>query len=396
MIKGLRFFLLVGLLSPATLPAAPLSVSVTAEHQAITPNMRTVPIHIGGRTQATALPSPMPKGAMAHSHEWPGIYFEAAFVGDRVFLKFDDRYNQYRLIVDDNAPIIIDQPGNSEFAVNGLKWGKHRLRLEKISESIKVRGTFSGFFVPRNHKPLPFQSRVKQIEFIGPSAMTGYGVNSTKHECSPEEWRKATNVQIGYAALVAKHYDADYQINAISGRGLVRNWKDARTESGLAALYPYMFSDKSVAYTDSNWRPQIIRISGWVDLIAGPIEPEEQWKDHFLLYADWTDALSALVVDLHTRSPQAAILIDWSTAQDLWGMPQYQPNVDAAEATITSVAREAGVRKIVFGDFSIRPTNIPTLEMTACHNHLSVRDNERIAEWMIAYIDAHPDLWGGK
>lgn len=125
-------------LRSAILAAALLATPLTAQtvttdpaNHTISPGMLTLPLHIGGRVQPTPLPPPMPKGATAYRHDWPGIYFEGTFVGDQVVLKFDDAGNEYRLLVDDKSPIPFFRPGKVEITVGGLGPKAHHVRLEK-------------------------------------------------------------------------------------------------------------------------------------------------------------------------------------------------------------------------------------------------------------------------
>lgn len=362
----------------------------TASHS-IGPDMHALPVHIGGRVQVTPLSPPMPRGAMAYAHEWPGIYFEAAFRGDRVILKFDDGYNEYRLHLDDAAPISLLAPGRAEVVVSGLGVKEHSIRLEKVTESINVRGTFEGFYVPRDEKPLRMKARTRQIEFIGPSSMTGYGARSDKVQCTAEEWHHTTDTQQAYTALVAKHYDADYQINAVSGRGLIRNLAGARSANGLLAMYPFTFPDRTVPYADPAWKPQIVEIAGLVDLSAGDAQSDERWADADALIGDWTKAFGSLAAELHRRSPHAALLIDWVTEEQI-NPPEFRPKIAAARKAIEAAGQAAGVKTVLFLD---NGTIEGKLDMLACDHHLSLRDNRLVADWLIAFIDAH-GLWAGR
>lgn len=370
---------------------AAVSVATDAANHSIGSDMHALPVHVGGRVQATPLPPPMPKGAAAYTHEWPGIYFEAAFSGDRVILKFDDSWNEYRLHVDDAAPISLVAPGKVETVVSGLGPGKHRLRLEKVTESINVRGAFDGFYVPKDERPLRVKPRARQIEFIGPSSMTGYGARSGKVQCTPEEWRHATDTQQAYTALLAKHFDADYQINAVSGRGLIRNLPGAKSAPGLLAMYPFTLPDQTVPYADPAWKPQIVEIAGLVDLAAGD-QSDERWPDIDALMADWTKAFGTLATELHRRSPRAALLIDW-VAEEQINPPEFRPKFAAAKKAIEAAAHAAGVRTVLFLNPSVLDGK---LDQLACDHHYSLRDNRLMAGWLAAYIDAHPGLWAGR
>lgn len=43
-------------------------------------------------------------GDVSYVHQWPGVYFETTFIGDSLFLGFDDRIDEYRITVDSDAP----------------------------------------------------------------------------------------------------------------------------------------------------------------------------------------------------------------------------------------------------------------------------------------------------
>ena len=372
-------------------PLAAQTVTTDAANRSITSDMHTLPLHIGGRVEAVPLPAPMPKGAAAYRHDWPGIYFEGAFVGDRVVLKFDDAGNEYRLLVDDKPPIPFFRPGKVEVSVGGLGAGAHHVRLEKVSESFIGRGAFDGFYIPRDERPSRVKPRRRQIEFIGPSGMTGFGDRSTKVECTFEELARTTDAQQAGPALVAKHYDADFQLNANSGHGLIRNVHEIRKEPGLIALYPFTFADRSVPYSDPKWQPQIIQIEGLADIVTGDPEPGEKWMTKDALWDDWVRAFGGFISDLHRRSPRAAFIIDWPDDTSI-SPPEYIAKVAAARRAITDEANRNGVRMIVFGlsDPSIR------LELTGCDHHPSLKDHHVLAAWLERIIDAHPGIWDGK
>jgi hypothetical protein len=199
-----------------------------------------------------------------------------------------------------------------------------------------------------------------------------------------------TDTQQSYTVLLAKHYDADYQINAVSGRGLIRNLPAARSTNGLLAMYPFTFPDRTVPYADPAWKPQIIEIAGLVDLSAGD-QSDDRWADADALIADWIKAFGSLAAELHRRSPRAALLIDWMAEDDI-NPPEFRAKFAVAKKAIEAAAHKAGVKTVLFLDGSESGSKF---DMLACDHYLSVRDNALLADWFAAYIDAHPGLWKG-
>lgn len=387
----MRRVLLLAAATCLTPPLAAQTVITDAANHTITADMRTLPMHIGGRAQATALPPPMPKGATAYRHEWPAIYFEGAFVGDQVVLKFDDASHEYRLMIDDASPITLFRPGNVEINIGDLGPKAHTLRLEGVSESFLGPGSFEGFYVRKNERPLAVKPRRRQIEFIGPSGTAGFGARSHKTECSFDELARTSDTQQAYSALVAKHYGADYQINANSGHGLIRNVREARKEPGLIALYPRILPDQTTLYADPKWQPQIIDIQGLADVSVGDVEPGEKWATLDALIDDWVLAYRGFIADLHRRSPRAALLIDWPDDGSI--PPVYRERFGTAKQALAAEAQRDGVRMILFPE----PTLLMSrMELTGCDHHPNLKDHRLNADWLIAIIDAHPGIWDGK
>jgi lysophospholipase L1-like esterase len=374
----------------ATGAALAQTVTVDAANRSVTAEMQALPVRVGGRVKRTPLPAPMPAGATAFLHEWPGIYFEAAFRGDRVVLKFDDPANEYRLLVDDLPAIALAQPGAAEVTI-GLADGIHTLRLEKVTESINLPETFAGFYVPATARPIALSPpRPRQIEFIGDSIMAGYGVRSATRECTKEEVRLRTDSQAAWPALAARRLGADYQVNAISGRGLVRNYAGEAPDFPLPAVYPRALPSRPGEWHDPSWQPQVIVIGLYTNDFSTPLKPGEQWATGDELVAAFVAAYSPLLAELHRRSPEAAVLVVWPDFM-LEPDSQVRAKGEAAHRRIVAAAQAAGIATILF----------PVLtdlgfEKSACDFHGSLGDHRKLAEWMASYLEAHPELWRGE
>jgi len=339
-------------------------------------------VHIGGRVVRHAI-----LGGMAFEHQWPGVYFESRFEGDRVYLAFSDPWNEYRLSIDDLAPVTIAPPGEASLEIGDLKAGAHQLRLEKITESIDHAAAFDGFYIPADEKALPVSGRARQIEFIGDSSISGYGNLSTKRTCTSEEIRLTTDTQQGFAVLTAKHFDADYQINAISGRGLIRNYGGVVPDYAMSKVYPYVLLDKVVLYESKGWQPQIIVVKLDADF-ATPLNPGEQWSTPKTLLAEYWKAQASFAKVLHGKYPGAALLVFVPEPADL--TPEQSKQREAWERVMTQAAQKIGIARIGFV-----PWHVAHLEGTACDYHGSLADHRMLATDLTSYIEAHPDLWQG-
>jgi lysophospholipase L1-like esterase len=357
-------------------------VRVTKSAHVVTQALRTLPVHIGGRVSISPLSGALPHGARGYIHQWPGVYFETSFSGDMLVLRFDDPYNEYRLSIDGQAPQRIAQPGTSEYSVTGLPTGLHHVRLEKITESSDHLASFEGFYAPRNARIHRTKDRARRIEFIGDSGMTGYGIRTDTRDCTHEQSRLKSDTQIAYPALVAKRFDADYQINAISGRGLIRNYGGQWPDDTMLHAYRYAARERGMLYHDDGWHPDVIFVMLGSYDFYGDMKAGERWASLPAFAKEWTAAFEQFVIGLHGRAPDATIMVAWPDRAA-------QPDTDAirlfkqAQASIEAAARREGIRKLSFLEMA------PGLKLqnSGCDWHASAEDHRQMAAYVTEAIE---------
>lgn len=354
--------LIVFVLTIFSMPAFPLNVD----------EKKPLPIHYSGRVVIGELDN-----KPTYTYSWPGVYFEAAFIGTEVDLKLNDSNNILNIIVDGQAPIVLTKPGKTTYTINNLTEGRHHIRLEKRTETLFGTGTFEGFFVSGDSRAIALGKPKRSIEFIGDSAVVGYGIRSSKRECGEEEVFSFTDTQITYAALTAKAFNADYQINALSGFGVVRNYNGAFPENTFLSLYPYALNDKGALY-QSNWSPNIIVIGLGGNDFATPLNPNEKWETRKALQDDYVKSYKDFILGLRTKHPKTHfILLSYAVAGD---------ELESQIARVIKALKQTGVGDI--GLVTIKP-----VELSACHWHSSENDHKNSAEILINYIKANPGLW---
>jgi lysophospholipase L1-like esterase len=382
-------YLLGFLLGLCFMPAAWAQAVQPAAPETLTAKgVQALPTKAVGRMQIKALPAPMPKGAQAFVHQWPGVYFEAAFKGDRFFLKFNDAANEYRLFVDDAPFVRIAQPGNVVLEMRGLAKRRHHLRLEKVTESIAFTGEFQGFYVPKNSQLLARPDNKVQIEFIGDSGMAGYGMRSDTRTCTSEEVVQRSDAQNAFPALTAKRLNADYQVNAYSGRGMVRNYSGEEPGMTLPSFYPYTLFDKNAAYSDPDWKPKIIVIGLGGNDFSTPPNKGEKWASTQELIDEYLKTYVAFLQRLHANSPESALVIMWPINQND-ELPELLAAMAGAEKMLRGEAKKIGIKSI---DFLFWPD--VKLDLSACDSHGSTGDHQKVSDWMTAYFKQRPDYWG--
>ncbi|RYY04657.1 MAG: endoglucanase E [Gammaproteobacteria bacterium] len=334
---------------------------------------KPLPVHAVGRVVQESVD----KNQTQYTYSWPGIYFEAEFTGSTVDVKLNDDQNILQLIVDDQAPIIFNKPGKKTYSVNNLPSTKHRIRLEKLTETQSSKGVFEGFYIPVNEKVGKVKDRKHQIEFIGDSFTVGYGNTSTSRDCTTEQVYETTNTQLAFAPRIAKHFDADYQINASSGFGVVRNYNGTSPDKSLLKLYPYTLNDNGVLYT-GKWKPQIIVIGLGTNDFSTKLNLGEKWANREALQADYVENYKAFIKSLRAKNPKAYFILNASK--------DYNGEIQSQVEKVIADLKASGETKIDSIFFS-------GLEYGGCHYHPSVKDDETVAALFIEKISANPKWW---
>ena len=310
--------------------------------------------------------------------QWPGVYYEGTFSGFEVDFTVNDPRHGYNIYVDGQRLQHYASPPEV-IRVRAMEDNKHVIRLERTGETMdlpvgpvtaRVRMDDGGSYYAPPKPP------ARQIEVIGDSYAAGYGTTSTKRLCSVDEIRTTTDTQQAFGPLLAKHYDADYQINAVSGIGMVRNYDDASGDV-MPALYPYTLFDKQEAYRDPSWNPQIVVIALGDNDFATPVKTGGKWADDDALTADFISTYVKFVEDARKAHPRATfILMDYG-----------EPALIPAIARIAERLRADGETRILTWSAGTG------LEQTGCDWHLSLNDHRRISDGLIRFIDRQADIW---
>lgn len=347
-----------------------LLAAITLSQFTLAAELQQLPVHVGGRASVSTNTA----GEQSYEYSWPSIYFETAFKGDSLTLKFEDDQNIFQLIVDGETPVVINKPGKQDYAVPGLTAGTHKVRLEKITETQTSTGRFHGFY--SDDKPAALPKRRKRIEFIGDSYTVGYGNTSPSRECTNEQLFNTTNSQLAFGPLVAKHFNADYQVNASSGFGIVRNYNGTSPDKSLLKLYPYTLPTPTETY-DGKWQPQVIVIGLGTNDFSTPLNANERWKIRAELQQDYLTNYVAFIKDLCKKNPKAQII--------LMASDKMEGELAAQVGKVVATLKADGVKKIdsiIFKD----------LAYEGCHWHPSAKDDQLLAELLIDYLKTNK-IW---
>ena len=197
-------------------------------------------------------------------HSWPGVYLCATFTGKRLGIRMTDNINYYNVYIDGKFHSILhsDNPGEADYILaDNLENTNHTLRLSKRNIVFDAVFSFSGILLDDNAKLLPPpQKPVRRIEFIGDSYTLAESNETTLQELKWEDRYPVTNIDKGFATIIANHYNADYHTICKSGYGITCNWEGNFNES-IPKLFDRTLMDVPESKWDfKQWIPELVVI----------------------------------------------------------------------------------------------------------------------------------------
>lgn len=358
-LRGVLAAIVAGLLvALAAIPASAQTVE-RADGDAAGELTQPLPYRVVGR----ALPQLAGPRTGTTTRQWPGTYFEASFSGARAGFALGEGAVRLRVTIDGSRPVYLTRPAPGRYRIAGLVAGRHRIRIDIVSEDEAHATGFGGFFIGGHDTALPIAARPRQIEFIGDSFTVGYGNTASSRQCNLDEVWQTTDSGQGFVPQVAAGFDADYQINAISGRGVVRNYAGHPAPT-LPEAYPFVLFDQAQRVAEPDWRPQAIVIGLGTNDFSTPLAAIERWSSRAALHADFEERYLGLVRQLRAAHPSAYFLL-WAT--------------DQADGEI---ARETGnvvERLKASGDLRVAFLKVPPLQLIGCNGHPGLADHRIIA-----------------
>jgi len=335
-------------------------------------DLSPLPVRIGGRVARD------PTVRSVFMRQWPGTYFETIVNGTEAEFKVGPGDVILDVLVDGALAAKLTKPALGSYAIRGLAPGTHRLRVEVVSESQSNPTTFGGFFGARAvSKPMP---QPRQIEFIGDSYTVGYGNTSPSRDCTTDQVWLTTDTSQGLAVQTAKRFGADYQVNAISGRGIVRNYGGFAADT-LPQAYPFALFDKRETYNDPAWRPQLIVVGLGGNDFSTPLHAGEKWKSRDELRSDYEAAYLEFLKRLRGRNPSAFFI--------LLSLDNSRGEIESEVSRVAQLWRSGGETRVAF-------LPLYGTAMTGCHWHPSSADDALMANAIGDFIEAHPEIWAGS
>jgi len=156
---------------------------------------------------------------------WPGTTVRLKFEGTSVQAIMNDTKGEsfYNVIIDGKPQGYI-RPDTTKKAIElaELSHGVHTVELFRRTEFTTGTTNFYGFKIGRNAEVLPQQKHKHKFAFYGNSVTAGFANEDYSGQDRPDSI--FTNNYMSYAAITARHYNADYHCIARGGIGFMVSW----------------------------------------------------------------------------------------------------------------------------------------------------------------------------
>lgn len=233
--------------------------------------------------------------------DWPGVQIRTRFEGTSCSIKLKDGNNDYNIFIDGRLHKIIRTTADTIYVLaNGLEKKTHTLLITKRTEALFGVGTFEGFILDGG-KDLAKSIQIikkRKIEFVGDSYFTGF---CSEGDSSDGVFSSETQSSyVSFGPQLARRFDAEYSIVAISGSGAVKNYGDSlrTSEFSLPHYYNRTCLNDTLLWDFEQWQPDAVVVRlGRNDYSQKPHPKREMFKTAYL----------KLLNDIRGRYPKAEI-----------------------------------------------------------------------------------------
>lgn len=184
----------------------------------------------------------------------PGVYVQVRFSGTSLAVDVNDEvlynknHNYIEIAVDQRAPYRIQTTGKSNHIVvaEHLPSGIHTATICKNTETSIGYLEFVGVQCARL---LPWVNATQhKIEFIGNSITCGTGSDQSVVPCGKGVWQDQHNAYMSYGPRVARMLNAEWQLTAYSGIGLIHSC------CGIKFTMPEIFERTNLLQDSLRWK----------------------------------------------------------------------------------------------------------------------------------------------
>lgn len=308
---------------------------------------------------------------------WTGTSIKMNFEGESVSatLKDETGNNYYNVIVNNKLETIIkpDTLKKTYTLASNLPKGKHRVELFKRNDWNRGKTEFFGFKINNRPKLLPKSKTTnRKIEFYGDSMTVGYANEDSSGADSPLGMN--TNNFLSYAALVARHYDAEYQCICKSGTGIAVSWHPFTMDELHSRLVPTAAESQ---WDFSKYQPDIVVINlfqndSWLINLPEHKEFKKRFGSKTPTDEYFVEMYETFVSKIRNHYPEASIICTLGNMDAVKNGSKWKGFIDLA-------VRNMKDKKIFTHYFPYNNSK----------GHPSISHHQQMSESLIKFIDQH-------
>jgi hypothetical protein len=186
------------------------------------------------------------------------------FTGTSVGIRLNDNTNYFNVFIDGRFHSVFHGTAASEaeyVLAHSLADTVHTLRFSRRNIAFGEPYAFAGVILDSNAGLLPLPPPLdRKIEFIGDSFTAAESNEALRQEVPWEERFLVTNIDWGFAPIIARHFRADYITTCRSGGGMFCDWQGDRTGT-IPARFDRTLMETAVPKWDfTSWKPDAVVI----------------------------------------------------------------------------------------------------------------------------------------
>ncbi len=226
---------------------------------------------------------------------WSGTGFVVRFQGTAARVRMDDPSGYFTVVVDGEVqPRLATTSGETLYDLaTGLPDGEHVVEVYRRAEGFFGATRVVEVEIDGTLLPPPMVGR--RIEVLGDSITCGYGNEGADQHCNFSA--DTENHYWTYAAIAARALDAELSAIAWSGKGVVFNYGDDKTEP-LPSLFRRTIPSEAEDDWGFAWQPDAVVINLGTNDVSTEGDPSE---------AEFVGAYVALLEEVRDVYPDARV-----------------------------------------------------------------------------------------
>ncbi len=198
-------------------------------------------------------------------YSWPGVYICAGFRGTRIGVRILDTTDYFNVYVDGTLHGVFHGTGKGapDYVVaDSLDDVPHTFRFSRRNITFEEPYTFCGLLLDAGGEILaPPPSPARKMEFIGDSFVAAESDEATVQTLGWEARFPVTNIDMGFAPRIARHFQAQYVTTCRSGAGMYCDWRGNVNETVPARFDRTLMESSLPKWDFTKWVPEIAVVS---------------------------------------------------------------------------------------------------------------------------------------